>query len=91
MWADDATVTCHVLVQGRVAQYRYDVQRFDPSADGEFYKVVLTSLEHCRRDIYLTVFWDAVRKTYEDGRLAEAITLNIDDALRHFRGRLAAA
>jgi hypothetical protein len=91
MWLDDAKVTCHGLVRDGVAQYRYDVQSFDPSADGEFYKVVLTSPERGRRDIYLTVFWDAVRKTYEDGRLAEAITLNVDDALRHLRGRPAAA
>lgn len=90
MWADDAKSLTEKLVRGRAARYQYDVHRFERSADGEFYRVELMSPEHGKRDIYLTVFWDAVRRTYQDGELARAITLNLDDAVRHIRGSLLA-
>lgn len=90
MWADDAKSFTEKLVRGRAARYQYDVHRFERSADGEFYRVELTSPEHGKRDIYLTLFWDAVRGTYQDRDLARAITLNLDDALRHIRRSLLA-
>ena len=90
MWTDDAKSFTEKLVRGRAVRYQYDVHKFERSADGEFYRVELTSPEHGKRDIYLTVFWDAVRKTYQDGELARAIALNLDDALSHIRGSLLA-
>jgi len=81
----DAEKFCHVLISNRVARYGYDVYRFDPSPYGCFYKLDLTSLEQRKRNLCLAVFEDVVQKTSEDGELAEPITRNLDDALRHLR------
>lgn len=85
MLSQDERIFCHELISLRLARYGYDVYSFTPIGEGESFSVKIMSLATGRRDISLIVFEDAVWKTYQDGELAEAITLNLDDALRHIR------
>ena len=76
---------CQKLISASVAQYGYDVYRIDPNADGKSYAVRLTSPEERKREIQVTVFEDALAQTFLEGKLAEAITLNIDNEFRGVR------
>jgi hypothetical protein len=76
---------CQQLISARVAQYGYDVYRFDAHADGTSYGVELTSPAQGKRTVLLTVFENTLAETVREGRLAEAITLNIDNEFRGVR------
>jgi hypothetical protein len=58
------------------------VYRIEPNADGKSYKVELTSLQQGEQTILFTVFEDALAETFREGKLAEAIALNLDSELR---------
>ena len=76
---------CQQLISARVAQYGYDVYRFDAHANGTSYGVELTSLAQGKRTVLLTVFENTLAETVREGKLAEAITLNIDNEFRGVR------
>jgi len=82
MLTRDEVLFCRSLVGARAAQYGYDVYRIDANADGKSYRIELTSPVEGKRTVLLTVFEDALAATLREGKLAEAIALNLDNELR---------
>jgi hypothetical protein len=68
------------LIDQRAAQHGYGVQRIEPSPDGSFYKVELTSPDS-KRTKSIVIFRDAVEQTARQNRLVDAIAQNIDREL----------
>jgi hypothetical protein len=68
------------LIDQRAAQRGYGVQRIEPSPDGGFYTVELSSPEG-KRTKNIVIFRDAVEQTVIENRLADAIAQNIDREL----------
>jgi len=56
-----------------------------PHANGTSYRVELTSPDQGKRTVLLTVFENTLGETVREGKLAEAITLNIDNEFRGVR------
>jgi len=81
MLTRDEVLFCRNLMSARAAQYGYDVYRIDPNADGKSYRVELTSPVEGKRTVLMTVFEDALAETSREGKLAEAIVLNLDNEL----------
>jgi hypothetical protein len=82
----DVILFCRNQISARIALYGYDVDTMVPNRVGTSYNLGLTSPEVGKRTLRLDVSADDLMETYQEGELALAITRDIRDAFRHFRG-----
>jgi hypothetical protein len=82
----DAVLFCQNQISAKIALYGYDVDTMVPNRVGTSFNLGLTSPEVGRRPMRLDVSAGDLMETYLEGELAFAITRDIRDAFRHFRG-----